>query len=240
MNFRIADDGYTVLKKDPSGKEWIPLTKDEVDEIVKRTNTEDRYGKKSHYEISPDGTVYTVDNEDATKRKILGKQYRTSFLKNLNTAVNELGKHYDYKGDSATLKVNKSEYVDDGSTGNKKFERLKYGDIDDSDIKLILSKSNPNKDNKKPKSIVGYENGHFTKDGTEMTSKQLVSFVRLLNGQVGDTTKLLNPRAWGKSRDDYWKSYKISIAGSKVGKAVNFNLPPGKNGSCRSEDLPCA
>lgn len=73
-----------------------------------------------------------------------------------------------------------------------------------------------------------------------MTDKQFRSFVKLLNGQVGDTTNLLNPKAWGKRRDDYWKSYKISIAGSKVGKAINFNLPPGPNGSCRSEDLPCS
>lgn len=237
-NYTVDDDGFTLLKKDEKTGERRKLTQDEIDEIVTRKNTENVYDKKSHYDISPEGTIYTVDNKDESKRKILNKKYRSHFLKKLNDEVNDLGKHYKYKGDSATLQVNASEYVDDGTTGNDKFDRLEYKDIDGKDIELILSKVNKSKENKRAKDVIGYENGHFTQNGKEMTQKQFDYFVKILNGQIGGTTKLINPKAWGKKEEDYWKSYKISIAGSKVGNAINFNLPPVE--TCHKGDLPCA
>lgn len=61
-----------------------------------------------------------------------------------------------------------------------------------------------------------------------------------MNGGFGGETELLNPkawkRAWKRNTLPYWYSYKISVAGSKIGDAVNFNLPPVK--TC-ANGVPC-
>ena len=132
--------------------------------------------------------------------------------------------------------VNTEKWDDSDKRDEKRFDTVDYKEVKDDDLKnFILSQINKVKETKK-KDKIGFENGHFTKNGEIMSEKDLKRFVQVLNANIGDTTKLLNPKAWGKKESPYWETYKISVAGSKVGDAVNFNLPPIT--TCH-EKIPC-
>lgn len=235
----MDDDGRTLLKKDERTGKRRPLSQEEIDDIVWRKNTEGRYDKKNHYEIDGDGTVLTVSNKDPKKRKPIQQRYQKSFLKGLNTKVDSLGKHFTFVNDKPVLKVNATRFVDDGSVGDAKYKKLRYRNVrrDDIDLALRNLDSGEKKPGGKPRDVYGYEDGRFTVNGKDMTQRQFDEFVRVLNGGVGKMYKLLNPKAWGKKEEEYWSSYKISEAGSKVGAALNFNLPPIE--TCHVGWLPC-
>lgn len=242
LRYTIGDDGFTLLVKDGDSGKRRPITQEEADEIVNRKNSENHYANKSHYEFSTDGRLMTVSNTDPEDRQETPKRYRNGLLKKLNDKVNADGIHYKWENpdESSKMMVNTTSWDDSDVRDETRFDKAEYRPLETSqDFEKVLDKLNKKKsENKNPKDKIGYENGHFTKNGTEMNRTELDKFVKTLNGQVGGETALLNPKAWGKKKVPYWESYKISIAGSKVGDAINFNLPPVQ--TCHKKVLPCA
>lgn len=153
--------------------------------------------------------------------------------------MNDNGIHYKWLDDDSTkMMINTTSWDDSDKRDGNRFDTAEYKEIDSQEDRDNILKLVNKVKNDKEKDVIGFEDGHFTINGKEMTDKQLDSFVKILNGQIGGTTKLINPNAWGKKEDEYWNSYKISIAGSKVGDAINFNLPPVV--TCHKKVLPCA
>lgn len=238
INYIVDKDGYTLLKKDEKTGERRKLTDDEIKEIVNRKNSESQWAKKTHFEFNENGELVQVDNKDPEKKAPIKEKYRTGLLKTLNDKVNDRGLHFKWVPNSSKLMVNTTKWDDSDKRDEGRFDKVDYEEIKTDELKNdILSQINKKKQ-QKSKDVIGFENGHFTKNGEIMSEKDFKSFVQVLNSGVGDTTKLLNPKAWGKTETPYWETYKISVAGSKVGDAVNFNLPPVK--TCHKKVLPCA
>ena len=228
--YKLADDKITILKRN-NKNEYKPITKSEIEEIILQRNKAPKSKSKKVYSFDEDNNLVILQDEDVY---IIPVRERKKFIKTLNDKVNSDGKHYRFRDEkSGILLVNTTSWIKDGEKENvrdkDRFDNAQYKEITSKDEQeQILSLVNPtsNTTKSKHKKQLNYTKGRFTLDGKNMTPTELKQLVNSLNGNVGGDTKLLNPKGWGKSTDAYWNCYKISIAGSKIGDAVNFNLPP--------------
>lgn len=180
----------------------------------------------------------------------IGRKYRAKFLEALNDKVNADGIHFRWIGDTGGLEVNTTSWITDPEKGDDprdkdRFQNAEYAPVVDlrnpewtdkwvqKVLSVVNAKAEAEKSGKKrdnPYGTLEYRDGNFYLRGEPMDETQLKALAVSLNGGFGGETKLLNPNAWkreGKAATaPYWDSYKISVAGSKIGKAINFNLPP--------------
>jgi hypothetical protein len=75
------------------------------------------------------------------------------------------------------------------------------------------------------KTLIGFKNGKFTKNGVELSDKENEKFLRARNGMANESS-------------DYWDHFHFLEEGSKIGATTgSFSLPPGT--TCL-DGVPCA
>ena len=259
---KYLSDGTTLMKRDEGG-EPHPLTPEQVEEVVAQKTKENKYSSGTKiYEFSDDGRILIgkvppANSEDPEPMEFheLVPKMRKKFLETLNDKVNSEGIHFRWIGDGPRLQVNSTSWVEPGGEDDprdkERFDRAEYVPVVDPAnpgstrkwTEKVLSVVNASAERKsgKPKpgpySTLEWKDGKFFLHGEPMDAEQVAKLAVSLNGGVGGDTNLLNPKGWGKKTSPYWESYKISVAGSKIGKAVNFNLPPVT--TC-AKGVPCA
>lgn len=251
--YKLNDDGKTILKRDFASKSYKPLSDEEIEALLNQRNKNPYSSNVGLYDFDEDNNLTYRKGDDS--KIVSSKSTKQRFLKKINSVVNDEKTHYKFmdksSSDNGKMLINTSYWVPDGEEenirDNRRFDKAKYKDVESEEEKqkvleivnaAALKKLEKGTDStgKKLKKELGYSNGRFTLDGEEMTTDELNKLVIAINGNVGGDTKLINAKGWGKKTEKYWESYKISVAGSKVGDAINFNLPPGE--TCHN-DVPC-
>lgn len=118
------------------------------------------------------------------------------------------------------------------------FEGAEYVPVDGKDKKsddlrkLIASKMNMTKEeikkktSKRDNSVIGFEDGYFTKDGVRLSNEENEKYLTSRNGMPSP------------NNGTYWNTFHFMSEGSKIGKSVgSFSLPPGA--TCLA-GVPCA
>jgi len=225
------------------------LTDDEIDEIVTRKNTPPP--KPISFDFDENGNLLG-------NGKKIKSQHKIGFLKKLNTVVDKIHKktgsgilrHYkwevigdikkrkdgsDMKGSNLGnhLLVNVTDWDDSDKEDMKRFDTAEYKLVETPEEKEEL-KSYINKIQKAPKEkgVLGWDGTTFTLNDKPLYGEDLLDFIAELNANI-----TLDKKQEGFNEiGSYWKHFKISTNGSKVGDVANFSLPPVM--TC-NHDAPC-
>ena len=241
--YEVSGDGTGILRRNPESGKLERLSGGQAREIVLR-KARGKGEKNVGYAFDGNGEIVVrkVGEDGTSEGRVLGR-YRKNFLKRLNDAARADGLHYRYDGDSWRLLVNSTPWTRPGEEEDfrdkDRFDRAEYRPVETgAEKEKVLSILNSGKKGRKnPWETLEYGNGRFFLNGRPMDREGLERLAVSLNGNVGGDTVLPNPGGWGRKTAPYWDSYKISVAGSKIGDAVNFNLPPVV--TC-ADGVPCA
>lgn len=225
--------GYELQVKDFKEKYRHPLSDKEIDELVaeKRGENETPPKQPAKFEFDQEGNLLK-------NGKPIQRRYKKKFIQQLHKAAEKIygkGKvHYKWQASedgsdwTDKLEVNTSEWDDSDETNAKRFDTAEYKLVgpEDQERALNIIQTTVKKAREKRKIDIGFDKDtrQFTLNGKPMDKDQLRAFVVGLNGGVGNVKKDKNGNV--KDPDEYWKHFKISIKGSKVGDIANFSLPP--------------
>lgn len=253
QHYMISGDSLYERSDKFLGK-YVKMTDDQVQEFLNNIN-EKKILKKRFYNIKDDGGVWSsisainsVTGEPDKEIKPSQPVKSPAVMKRLCNCINDIFEtkpemkgvkfwYADAKGSkdkvlTMTTNLGKSsmndkiydftdaEYVPVDGAENKNLRERIEDELTETKDRIMKKLS------KRDNSVIGFEKGHFTKDGVKLDDEENEKFLTARNGMP-------SPK-----NDKYWNTFHFMSEGSKIGKSVgSFSLPPGA--TCLA-GVPCA